>query len=367
MKKTRLIDCNLFRLLCFVIIPLAVLVIFALKPKSYVTGIIITMGIYIVLCASQNLINGFSGMFSMGHAAFMAIGAYISAFFTLSTNVKQSMTPGLPQWLINTQIPFGFALIIGGLAAAIVAVIIGFPVCRTKGHYLSVVTLALVVVVKAVIDNQSDLTNGSRGIAGVPAKSNIVTVYICVVITLFVMYRLLRSAYGRGLIAMRDDPVAAQTLGINLVTKKISCFAISAFFAGVGGGLWGHYLTTISSSNFYFMKSFDIVEISIIGGMFSMSGAIVGSALFTILPEFLAPLEGGLRLGGIKLPTMFGLSNIIMAVILILLIIFRRQGLMGTNEVVLDTWFSKETYLSLFKPEEYRKLANVFRKKEKTD
>lgn len=365
--NAKLRDCSLFRLLLFVIVPVAFLAVCATKPKSYVTGIVITIGIYIVLCASLNLINGFSGMFSMGHAAFMAIGAYISAFLTLSSNVKENMCPGLPDWLIHTQIPFGFALMIGGIMAMLVSVLVAFPVVRTKGHYLSVVTLALIVVVRAVIDNQDTITNGSRGLNGIPVKSNILSVYIVVVITLFILYRIVHSEYGRGLIAMRDDPVAAQTLGINLKRKKISCFAISAFFAGIGGGLWAHYLTAISGANFYFTKSFDIVEISIIGGMFTLSGSILGAVFFTVVPEFLAPLESGLKIAGVQFPSMFGLSNIIMAVFLILLIIFRRQGLIGNSEIILDSWFSKDTYLAPFRKSEYQKLGaavkNLFHRK----
>ena len=119
----------------------------------------------------------------------------------------------------------------------------------------------------------------------------------------------------------------------------------------MGGGLWAHYLTAISGANFYFTKSFDIVEISIIGGMFSLSGSILGAAFFTIVPEFLSPLENGLKVAGIQFPTMFGLSNIIMAVLLIVLIIFRRQGLMGNSEIILDSWFSPKTYLSPFRKE----------------
>ena len=177
------------------------------------------------------------------------------------------------------------------------------------------------------------------------------------------LYRVTHSDYGRGLVAMRDDPVAAQTLGINLVRKKISCFAISAFFAGIGGALWGHFVTTISGSNFYFSKSFDIVEMSVIGGMFSLSGSIPGAMFFSIVPEFLAPLENGFRIAGHQLPMMFGLSNIIMAILLILLIIFRRQGIMGNSEIILDTWFSRETYLAPFRREEYQRLAAAFRRK----
>ena len=228
----KLRNSNLFRLILFVIVPVVFLICCGLEPKSYVTGIVITIGIYVVLCASLNLINGFSGMFSMGHAAFMAIGAYISAFLTLGSNVKENMCPGLPNWLIHTQIPFGFALIMGGLAAMLVSVLVAFPVVRTKGHYLSVVTLALIVVVRAVIDNQDEWTNGSRGLNGIPVKSNIFSVYIVVLITLFVLYRVIRSDYGRGLIAMRDDPVAAQTLGINLRKRRSAALPSVRFLPG---------------------------------------------------------------------------------------------------------------------------------------
>ena len=361
MERIKFRDCHVLRVLLFIVLPIIVLICAAAKPSSYVTGLIITVGIYTLLCASLNLVNGFSGMFSMGHAAFMCIGAYVSAFFTVNPNVLHSYCKGLPAWIADLTLPFPAALILGGLAAALVSLVIAFPVVRTKGHYLSVATLALIVVVKAVVDNEDQLTNGSRGLTGLQ-KPTIWAVYVMMVVCMFIMYRLMRSAYGRGLTAMRDDPVAAQTLGINLVSKKLSVFAFSAFFAGVGGGLFGHYLTAISSSAFYFSKSFDIVEISIIGGMSSLSGSILGAIFFTIVPTFLQPLEnGGITLFGVQLPQMFGLANIIMAVILILLIIFRRQGLMGNSEIILDTWFRKDRYCALFKAEEWAKIPRFFR------
>ncbi|MBQ8974848.1 MAG: branched-chain amino acid ABC transporter permease, partial [Oscillospiraceae bacterium] len=360
MQTVKFKDCNILRFAAFIVIPLAVLIVSASKPTSYVTGLIVTVGIYSLLCASLNLVNGFSGMFSMGHAAFMCIGAYVSAFFTVSPTVLAKHCPGLPGFISNTTLWFPIALLLGGIAAAIVSFVIAFPVVRTKGHYLSVATLALIVIVKAVVDNQDKLTNGSRGLTGLPKLSTVWPVYIIMIISMFIMYRLMHSSYGRGLIAMRDDPVAAQTLGVNLVTKKLSIFAFSAFFAGVGGGLFGHYLTAISGQAFYFSKSFDIVEISIIGGMGSLSGSILGAIFYTIVPTFLQPMEGGMKIFGVQLPQLFGLSNIIMAVIIILLIIFRRQGIMGNSEIILDTLFGKQTYISLFKKEEWKKAGRFF-------
>ena len=297
----------------------------------------------------------------MGHAAFMAIGAYISAFFTLTPAQKMASTPGLPEWLINANLPFVVALIIGGACAVVVALIIGYPVLRFKGHYLSIVTLGLIVIVRAVLDNEGEYTNGARGITGLPSKSNTVVIFIIMAIVLYFLFRLIRSQYGRGLIAMRDDDVAAQTLGINLATKKLSAFCISAFITGMAGGLFGHMQSVISGKFYYFDLSFRVVQTSIIGGMFSLSGAVPGGIIMAYLPEVLAPLETGVKLFGHQLPEMYGASNLIMAIILILIIIFRRQGLMGEHEFIVESMFSKDTYTSLFKKEEYLNIGRAFR------
>ena len=361
MRTTTFKDCNILRLLVFVILPLCAIVYGASHPSGYYAGLINLAGIYIILVASLNLVNGFSGMFSMGHAAFMAIGAYISAFFTLTPAQKMASTPGLPEWLINANLPFVVALIIGGACAVVVALIIGYPVLRFKGHYLSIVTLGLIVIVRAVLDNEGEYTNGARGITGLPPKANTVTIFIIMAIVLYFLFRLIRSQYGRGLIAMRDDDVAAQTLGINLATKKLSAFCISAFITGMAGGLFGHMQSVISGKFYYFDLSFRVVQTSIIGGMFSLSGAVPGGIIMAYLPEVLAPLETGVKLFGHQLPEMYGASNLIMAIILILIIIFRRQGLMGEHEFIVESMFSKDTYTSLFKKEEYLNIGRAFR------
>ncbi|MBQ7242538.1 MAG: branched-chain amino acid ABC transporter permease [Firmicutes bacterium] len=361
MRTTTFKDCNILRLLVFVILPLCAIVYGASHPSGYYAGLINLAGIYIILVASLNLVNGFSGMFSMGHAAFMAIGAYISAFFTLTPAQKMASTPGLPEWLINANLPFVVALIIGGACAVVVALIIGYPVLRFKGHYLSIVTLGLIVIVRAVLDNEGEYTNGARGITGLPSKANTVVIFIIMAIVLYFLFRLIRSQYGRGLIAMRDDDVAAQTLGINLASKKLSAFCISAFITGMAGGLFGHMQSVISGKFYYFDLSFRVVQTSIIGGMFSLSGAVPGGIIMAYLPEVLAPLETGVKLFGHQLPEMYGASNLIMAIILILIIIFRRQGLMGEHEFIVESMFSKDTYTSLFKKEEYLNIGRAFR------
>jgi branched-chain amino acid transport system permease protein len=362
MNTVRFRDCSLFRLAVFVILPI-IIVVWTCNKGNYYSAMVSTFAINVLLAASLNLVNGFSGMFSMGHAAFMAVGAYISAFLTMSPSQKASILPGLPQWLINVQLPLLVALIFCGLAAAFVALLIGIPVLRFKGHYLSVATLGLIVIVRAVLDNSDSITNGPRGITGLPNVATAPLIFFVLMLSLFIMFRLIRSQYGRGLIAMRDDSVAAQSLGINLTVKKISIFCISAFFAGVGGALWGHVQTVISGQFFYYSMSFKIVQISIIGGMASLSGAAIGALFMTFVPELLAPLESGFTIFGVTLPSLYGLSNIIMAVFLILVIIFRRQGLLGSSEILLESWFSKETYTGLFKKSEYQKLLAAFKRR----
>ena len=349
-------ESDLFRFLCFVLLPLIVIVIGSMNQGNYYAGLINLIGINVILVASLNLVNGFSGMFSMGHAAFMAVGAYAAALVTVPANQKQMSMPRLPDWLMNLTLPFPVALLLGGILAAIVALLIGFPVLRFKGHYLSVATIGLIVIVRAVLDNEDQWTNGARGVTGLPDYASTWVIFLLAGLCLFVLFRLIRSAYGRGLIAMRDDYVAAQTLGINLTAKKISAFCISAFMAGMAGGLWGYMQSVISGKFFYIDASFKIVQTSILGGMSSLSGAIVGSVLMTIVPELLAPLESGATILGVQLPEMYGVSNLILAVILILIIIFRRQGIMGYSEIIVESMFSPKTYTSFLKKSEYVKL-----------
>jgi branched-chain amino acid transport system permease protein len=355
----KLSENNLFRFILFILIPLLVLIRSGMDSYGYYTGLVNLFGINIILVASLNLVNGFSGMFSMGHAAFMAIGAYASALFTLTPAQKAVNMPALPDLLMNVTLPFPFALIIAGLLASAAALVIGFPVLRFKGHYLSVATIGLIVIVRAVLDNEDQITNGARGITGLPAYSSTWIIFASAFLSLFVLHRLINSAYGRGLTAMRDDYVAAQALGINLAIKKISAFCISAFMAGVAGGLWGHMISVISGKFFYIDTSFKIVETSIIGGMFSISGAVVGSLLMTFIPELLAPLETGVVVFSIKLPELYGASNLILAALLIAIIIFRRQGIMGYNEIITESLFSLKTYTSIFRKDEYISLVVI--------
>jgi branched-chain amino acid transport system permease protein len=223
-------------------------------------------------------------------------------------------------------------LLVAGLVSVLCAIIIGFPVLRLKGHYLAVATLGFLVIIRVVLTNMENITRGARGISGLPGYTNSWWVFVTMALTLYVLWRFIHSAYGRGIMAIRDDDVAAQALGINVTNHKLMAFCLGAFFAGVGGALWGDLISVISPNFFSFNQTFLLVEMSVIGGMGSLTGAVVGAGIMTILPELLRNLEGGITVIGFTLPPLYGLSQLILAVLVILVIIYRPQGIMGRWE-----------------------------------
>jgi branched-chain amino acid transport system permease protein len=359
----RIIDNGAFRFWCFVGLPLVLIIYACFHQGNYYTGLVNTFGIYIILVASLNLVNGFSGIFSMGHAAFMAIGAYAAAFCTLSPNIKRSFLPAMPPFIQNLKLPITAGMLAGGIAAALVALVVGLCVLRMKGHYLSVATLGLIIIVRSVLDNAAQFTNGARGITGLPNYANTWTIYLTALIVIYFLHRLLGSSMGRELVAMRDDYTAARAMAVNTMARRVAAFTISAFFAGVGGVLWGHMQSVISGKFYYYDLSFKIVQTSIIGGMYTLSGAFVGPLIMIAVPELLRPLEAGFSLGGFRFPQIFGLSKLVMSGFLIVLIIFRRQGIMGSSEVIVKTIFSPDTYRAAVNPREYAALFALLREK----
>ncbi len=300
--------------------------------NDYYLRVIAIMGINIVLTVSLNLTNGFTGDFSLGHAAFMAIGAYAAALLTLPAEVKVAVITGLPLWLRQITLPFAAATITGGLLAVVVAVIVGLPVLRLRGHYLAVATLGLMVVVRVVANNWQSVTRGARGLNGLPGFTDIWWVYGWVVVTVYVIWRLINSPYGRAMIAVREDELAASTRGVKVFPTRLLAFAVSAFFAGVAGSLWAHQITAITPSSFSFLITFNVVVMLVVGGMGSISGSGVGAVVMTLVPELLRRVETELAIGGNPL---YGLSQIVVAVAIILIMIFRRQGLLGETELRL--------------------------------
>ena len=274
--------------------------------SPYYYQIIIYIGINIILASSLNLINGFAGQFSLGHAGFMAIGAYTSAVITTSMHLSPGTAISLPLYL--------FALICGGIIASIFGLLVGIPSLRLKGDYLAITTLGFGEIIRVIIQNL-DFLGAARGFTGIAKLSDFFWVFGFVAILIFLIYNLINSTYGKGFLAVRDDEIAAEAIGINATQYKVTAFVAGAFFAGIAGGLYAHFVTYINPSQFGFLRSFEIVVMVVVGGMGSIIGVILAAILLTILPEALRAIAQ--------------YRMVIYALLLIIIMISRPQGLFG--------------------------------------
>ena len=298
--------------------------------------------IYIVLAISMNLLNGFTGLFSLGHAGFMAIGAYVCALLTMSPAQKAMnffLSPIVPV-LANVQIPFVPALLAAGLVAAAFAWLIGTPVLRLRDDYLAIATLGFAEIIRVVITNMQSVTNGALGLKGLPKYSTTWVVWSVAALSVIFMFALTRSAYGRSLKAVRDNEIAAQAMGIDVAHVKIVSFVVSGFMAGVGGALLGHLMTTIDPKMFVFGLTYNIILIVVLGGNGSITGSVIASIAVTVLMEMLRFLDGPLNLVFVKTDGLPGLRMVVFSLLLMAVVIYRQKGLMGTKEFSWDM-FSK--------------------------
>jgi branched-chain amino acid transport system permease protein len=293
-----------------------------LVPNSYFLRIVMLCGINIILAVSLNLVNGFTGQFSIGHAGFMAIGAYASAVLTMRAfpgAIAAMAGAGIPPTIAHGAALF-VSTILGGLLAAVAGLAVGLPSLRLRGDYLAIVTLGFGEIIRVVILNV-DAIGGARGLSGVPAYTNFFWVAFWVVTVVAVSYNLLHSTHGRAMLAIREDEIAAEALGVPTTKYKVTAFVVSAFFAGVAGALYAHYDSYLNPSSFTFLRSIEIIAMIVLGGMGSVSGAIMAAIVLTVLPE---------ALRGVKEYRM-----VIYAVLLIVLMITRPSGIMGTRELRL--------------------------------
>jgi len=290
------------------------------------------LGINIIATISLNFAAGFGGMFSLGHPAFMALGGYTAAILTYPVAMKASRIPGYPDWLLQLQLPFLPALLIGGLAASFVAILVGWPVLRLRGHYLALATLGLTVIVQVAILNLVDYTRGALGLSGIPGLTNLWWITGFLVLTIYVVYRLVHSRFGRALRAVRDDYVAAQMSGVHVARTRLIGFTIAAFFAGIAGGLLGHLLRILTPGQFSFNAVFLGVAMMILGGVGSITGSILGAFIMTILPQFIIPFERGGNVLGVEVPALNGLTQIVTALILIGVMLVKPEGIAGAKE-----------------------------------
>jgi len=286
--------------------------------NPYYFQILMLVGINIVLAVSLNLVNGFTGQFSIGHAGFMAVGAYASAMFTLKLGAPLVASwHGVPP-PVAEGLALLMALVAGGLLAAGAGWLVGLPSLRLRGDYLAIVTLGFGEIIRVLILN-IDAIGAARGLPGIPQYATFFWVYGAVAAVIVLARHLATSTHGRALFAIRDDEVAAESLGVDTTRYKVLAFVLGAFFAGVAGGLFAHFLSYLNPSSFTFIKSIEVIAMVVLGGMGSISGSVIAAIVLTLLPEMLRSVKE--------------LRMVIYSLMLIVLMITRPQGLLGTREL----------------------------------
>lgn len=293
------------------IILAAILLTFGIVQGLISTGIInsfyeitiATICINIILAVSLNLVTGFTGQFSLGHAGFMSIGAYVCAI----VNMHMNSTAG---FLIGT--------LAGALCATFVGILVGIPTLRLRGDYLAIATLGMAEIIRVVFLNL-EITNGAAGLNGIPRFTNWLWLFVFTAGTIILINNFIKSSHGRACISIREDEIAAESMGINTTKYKVMAFAIGAFFAGVAGALYSSYFYFVKPDLFGFLKSIDILVIVVLGGMGSLTGSVIAAVALALISTFLQSFTA--------------VRMIVYAALLVVIMIFRPQGLMGTKEI----------------------------------
>ncbi|HEX8495142.1 MAG TPA: branched-chain amino acid ABC transporter permease [Pyrinomonadaceae bacterium] len=328
------------RLLGALVIVLLLIAVNAMMSKEGLFGFGIPLyqvdlwkmaGINIILAVSLNLINGYTGQFSIGHIGFMAVGAYSSAYLTVySTQGLEQQLAGIVGAQVAAALIFTLVILVGALAAALAGLIVGIPTLRLRGDYLAIATLGFAEIIRILIVNINKVgaATGFRGAvepwdgrATIPAYTNFLWIGIFAVITIIVIYNIVNSDTGRALISIREDELAATAMGVNTTRYKVTAFVISAAFAGVAGALYGHWRLP-HPNDFTFTRSFEIIIMIVLGGMGSITGSVLGALVITFLPELLRNIPGGV----------YDYRLVIYALLLIIIMITRPQGVLGGRE-----------------------------------
>ena len=304
---------------------------------NYAISIIERSMIYAVVAVSMNLVNGFTGLFSLGQAGFLALGAYVTAILTIPVDQRASVyyISGIHPAIANLHAPILVALVLGGLVAAAFAALIGIPVLRLKSDYLAIATLGFAEIIRALISapQLDTITNGSYGLKSIPGFSSLFQVLALTVVCIGLMVLLINSSFGRMFKAVREDEIAAEAMGINLFKTKELSFVISSFFAGVSGGMLAMFMRSIDSKTFQVSLTYDILLIVVIGGIGSVTGSVLGAFLVTAGRELLRFFDEPLYIGAINIPLFRpGFRMVIFSILLMVVVLFYSRGLMGTSE-----------------------------------
>ncbi len=351
-------------LITWIIITVIYAAVFAaeqiLPPTSMLFTVLKKGATYALVAVSMNLLNGFTGIFSLGQAGFMLIGAYVYGIFTIPVADRATVYQYYDGGLIQFSLPVVLALVLAGLAAALFAFLIGLPVLRLKSDYLAIATLGFAEIIRVVIqwNPMGPVTNGANMLRMFPSFNDFnlkdaagnVTVYLSTLIPFIIsgvciglIVLLLNSGYGRALKSIRDDEIAAEAMGINLAHHKRMSFCISSFFAGIGGAMLAMYQTTVQAKFFTTAMTYEILLIVVIGGVGSVTGSVLSSFLFVAASEWwLRFLDEKQMIGTFEVPLLRnGFRLVVFSIIIMIVVLFFRRGIMGTRE--LPDLFRKKT------------------------
>ncbi len=274
-------------------------------------NLLLQIGVYIIMAVSLNIATGYLGQLPLGHAGFMAVGAYVGALFWKG---MVNTLPGGANMIVG--------ILLGGLAAGVVGLLIGIPALRLKGDYLAILTLGFGEIIRIVIINLAQFTGGTAGLKNIPRYSNFTVVYIFVILTCFFIHTMMKSRHGRAILSIRENEIAAESCGINTTYYKVMAFAVSALFAGIAGALFAGIQGSLFPAAFGFMDSINVLVMVVLGGMGSMLGSVVAATVLTALPALMQFLSN--------------YRMIIYALLLVVVMIFKPSGLFGTYDFSLS-------------------------------
>ncbi len=303
-------------------------------------NILSLVGVNVILAVSLNIINGMTGQFSIGHAGFMAVGAYTAGIVSLATKDYQL---GVGPVMVSDQLFLLVSLCAGGTAAALCGLVVGLPSLRLRGDYLAIVTLGFGEIIRVVVQNTQAL-GGALGLSGVPQRVSFGMVWFWVFLVILLAQRLAASPHGRSLWAIREDEVAAEAMGVDTTGYKVRAFVVSSFFAGIAGGLFAHFVPVLNPSSFDFARSMEVVVMIVAGGLGSTTGAFTAAVFLTLLPEAMRTVFGSL--GGDDTSLAQKVDQVrkpIYGLLLVVIMLTRPQGIFGTHEAwdVLARWRRK--------------------------
>ncbi len=300
--------------------------------RGYYLRLVILFGVTSIVALGVTVINGYTNIFSLGFGGPMMAAGYASALLTLPPAYKSAVLH-LPLWLEQMQVSFPVAMLCGGIFAMLSSVVLLLPAFRLRGQYFILASMGVTIVTGNLAENFRSFTHGDMGLRSIPAFTNIWWTYGILVAVIYCIHRLMESKYGRALAAISRDPELAGVMGIDIARYTMLSFAVGSFITGVGAVLWVHLVLTMNPKAFNLVYVFQIVAMLAIGGIGTISGALVGAGVLTFGAELLAPVQEGFTVMGLRIPPVFGLVNVLMAILLVLIMIYKPRGIMNGREL----------------------------------